>query len=57
MRHMKIAVIRVVVGALDTVKKGMIENIKDVSERAFMTKIQKICIMGSARILKKVLSV
>ena len=47
----------VVVGALGTVKKGMVENIKKVSERANMTEIQKICMLGSARILRKVLSV
>ena len=47
----------VVVGALGTVKKGMVENIKKVSERASMTEIQKICMLGSARILRKVLSV
>ena len=57
MWHMKTVVIPVVVGALGTVKKGMIENIKKVSERANMTDIQKISMMGSTRILKKVLSV
>ena len=50
---MKTVVIPVVVGALGTVKKGMVENIKKVSERATMTEIQKICMLGSARILKK----
>ena len=35
----------------------MIENIKKVSERATVTEIQKICMLGSARILRKVLSV
>ena len=55
--HMKTVVIPVVVGALGTVKKGMVENIKKVSERATMTEIQKICMLGSARILRKVLSV
>ena len=54
---MKTVVIPVVVGALGTVKKGMVENIKKVSERATMTEIQKICMLGSARILRKVLSV
>ena len=34
MWHMKTVVIPVVVAALGTVKKGMIENIKKVSERA-----------------------
>ena len=37
-----IIVIPVVVGALGTVKKGMVENIKKVSERATMSEIQKI---------------
>ena len=56
---MKTVVIPVVliVGALGTVKTGMVENIKKVSERATMTEIQKICMLGSARILRKVLSV
>ena len=57
MWHMKTVVIPVVVGALGTVRKGMVENIKKVSERANMTEIQKICMLGSARILRKVLSV
>ena len=35
----------------------MIENIKKVSERATVTEIQKICMLRSARILRKVLSV
>ena len=38
---MKTIVIPVVVGALGTVKKGMVENIKKVSERATVTEIQK----------------
>ena len=57
MWHMKTIVIPVVVGALGAVKKGMVENIKKVSERATVTEIQKICMLGSARILRKVLSI
>ena len=57
MWHMKTVVIPVIVGALGTVKKGMVENIKKVSERATMTEMQKICMLGSARILRKVLSI
>ena len=57
MWHMKTIVIPVVAGALGTVKKGMVENIKKVSERATVTEIQKICMLGSARILRKVLSI
>ena len=53
---MKTVVIPVVVGALGTVKKGMVENTKKVSERATMTD-SKICMLGSERILRKVLSV
>ena len=56
MWHMKTIVIPVLVGALGTVKKGMIENIEKVSKRANVTEIQKICMLGSARILRKVLS-
>ena len=54
---MKTIVIPVVVGALGTVKKGMIENIEKVSKRANVTEIQKICMLGSARILRKVLTI
>ena len=37
MRHLKTIVIPVVVGALSTVKKEMIENIEKVSKRANVT--------------------
>ena len=49
--------IPVVIGALGTIKKGMIENIKRISERATVTETQKICMLGSAQVLRKVLSV
>lgn len=54
---MKTEVIPVVVGALDTVKKDMVENIKKVSQKACVTETQKICTLGSARIFRQVLSV
>ena len=54
---MKTEVIPMVVGALGTGKKGMVENIKRVSERANVTEAQKISMLGSARIIRKVLSV
>ena len=57
MWQMKTVVIPVVVGALGTVKKGMVENIKKASETATVTEIQRICMLGSARTLRKVLSV
>ena len=57
MWQMKTEVISVFVGALGTVKKGVVQNIKKVSERATVTETQKICKLGSARILRKVFSV
>ena len=57
MWQMKTEVISVFVGALGTVKKGVVQNIKKVSERATVTETQKICMLGSARILRKVFSV
>ena len=57
MWHMKTEEIPVVVGALGTLKKGMVESIKKVSERATLTEIQNICMLGTARILRKVLGV
>ena len=52
---MKTIVILVVVGALGIIRKGMVENIKKVSETASVTEIQKIS-MGD-KILRKVCSV
>ena len=57
MWQMKTKVIPVVVGVLGTIKKGMVENIKRISERATVTETQKISMLGSARILRKVLNV
>ena len=57
MWQMKTEVTPMVVGVLGTVKKRMVENIKKVSERATVTETQKICLLGSARILRKVLTV
>ena len=57
MWQMKTIVVPVIVGALGTVKKGMVENIEKVAKSASVTEIQKICMLGSARILKKVLSI
>ena len=57
MWQMKTEVIPVVVGVLGTIKKGTVENIKRVSERANVTKTQKISMLGSARIPRKVLNV
>ena len=50
MWQMKTVVIPVVVGA-------MVENIKKVSEAVSVTEIQKISMLGSAQILRKMCSV
>ena len=57
MWKIKTEVIPVVVGALGTVEKGMVENIKRVSERDTVTETQKSSMLGYARILRKVLNV
>ena len=53
---MKTVVIPVAVGALGTVKKGVVENIKKVLETVTVTEIKKICMLGSAHIFRKVLT-
>ena len=55
--QMKTIVLPVVIGALGTVKKGMVENIEKVAKGASVTEIQKICMLESARILRKVLGI
>ena len=57
MWHMKSKVIPVVVGALGKIKKGMVENKKNVSEGATVIETQKISVLGSAGVLQKVLLV
>ena len=44
---METEVVPVVGGALGTIKKGMGENVKEVSERATVTETQKISILMS----------
>ena len=48
MWQMKTEVIPEVVGALGTVKKGMVENIKKVLEIGTVTDVQKICMHESS---------
>ena len=57
MWQMKTEVIPVVVGALGTVKKGMVEYIKKASEKATVTEAQKIYMLESAQIFRKMLSI
>ena len=47
---MKTKMIPVDIGAVGTIKKGMVENIKKVSERATVTETQKTSMLGSAQI-------
>ena len=56
MWQMKTEVIPVVVGALSKIRKGGVENVKRVSYRANGTETQKISMLRSARILRKVLN-
>ena len=39
------------------IRKGMAENSKKVSDRATVAEIQKICMLGTVRNFRKVLSV
>ena len=57
MWKMKTEVIPIVVGELGTIKKGMENNIRNVSEAMNIKSLQKTCLLGIARILRKVLSI
>ena len=57
MWKMKTAVIPIVIGALGTIKKGMENNIRNVSEAMNIKSLQNTCLLGTARILRKVLSI
>ena len=57
MWKMKTEVIPIVIGALGTIKIGMVKNIRNVSENINIQSLQKTCLLGTARILRKVLSI
>ena len=57
MWKMKTEVIPIVIGALGTIKKGMDNNIRNVSENLNIKSLQKTYLLGTARILRKVLSI
>ena len=57
MWKMKTKVIPIVIGALGTIRKGMEDNIRSVSENPNLQTVQKTCLLGTARILRKVLSI
>ena len=54
---MKTEVIPIVIGALGTIRKGMEDNIRSVSENMTIQTVQKTCLLGTARILRKVLCI
>ena len=47
----------VVIGALGVVKKGIEENIEKIPEKINITELQKIALLGSSHIFRKVLSI
>ena len=56
MWKMKTEVILIVIGALGTIKNGMENNIRNVSGAMNIKSFQKTCLLGTATILRKVLS-
>ena len=54
---MKTEAIPIVIGALGTIRKGMENNIRNVSGNMNTRTIQKTCLLGTARILCKALSI
>ena len=57
MWKMKTEVIPILIGALDIIKKGVDNNIRNVSKNLNIKSLQKACLLGNARILRKVLSI
>ena len=57
MWKMKTEVIPIVIGALGTIRKGMEDNIRSVSGNMNIQTVQKTCLLRTARILRKVLSI
>ena len=49
--------IPIVIGAVGTIKKEMDNNIRNVSENLNIKSLQKTCLLWTARILRKVLSI
>ena len=55
--NMKVTVIPIVIGALGTVIKGLIQGLEDLEIRERVEAIQNIALLRSARILRKVLEI
>ena len=54
---MKTTTIPVVMGALGVIKKGMRSNIEKIPGKISLEELQKITLLGTAHILRKVLSI
>ena len=57
MWRMKTTTIPVVIGALGVIKKGMRSNIEKIPGKISLEELQKITLLGTAHILRKVLSI
>ena len=57
MWKMKTIIIPVVIGALGDIKKGMRSNIEKIPGKISLEEFQKITLLGTAHILRKVLSI
>ena len=57
MWKMKTIIIPVVIGALGVIKKGMRSNIEKIPPKISLEELQKITLLGTAHILRKVLSI
>ena len=56
MWKMKTTTLPVVIGALEVIKKGMILTVEKIPGTIHIEELQKIALMGTAHILRKVLS-
>ena len=57
MWKMKAEVTPIVIGAHGTIKKGMENSIRNVSEAMNINSLQKKYLLGTARILRRILSI
>ena len=54
---MNVTVIPIANGALETIPKGMVKKLEDLEIRGQVKSIQTITLLGSARILRRVLKI
>ena len=54
---MKTQVVPVVIGTLGVIKKGVEQQISKIPGKINVTELQKIALLGSAHVLRKVLSI